>query len=165
MTDRAQKFERLGRNVKGLGNKSLADIATWPTPLEGALSNTERSEYLNRKKAVELYLRGESEQVIRLACGIGLKQVYRLITERCLQIHPDGLIYGWRALVPQIRIRPYKRKTKLRVSSFGHGAAGAMNAILDLHPDLRKAFDKRILATAGPKELGPAAYSGEISHQ
>jgi hypothetical protein len=106
-----------------------------------------------------MYLHGESEESIRKTCGIGLKQVYRLITERCLQTHPDGLIYGWRGLVRNVRIQPYKRKARLLVDSFGRGAAGAMNTILDLHPDLRSAFEKRILTNAKPEELGPVKRS------
>ena len=153
------KEDLTGRMVKGLTNTLNADTKAWTTPIEGALSGEVRSDYIRRKQAVEMYLRGESDQSIRTKCGIGLKQVYRLITERCLQIHPDGLIYGWRGLVRNVRIRPYKRKASLTVDSFGRGAAGAMDAVLDLHPDLRKAFEKRILATAEPEELGPTKRS------
>lgn len=153
------KTDLTGRNVKGLTNTSYADTAAWATPAVGALSDDVRSDYFRRKQAVEMYLRGDSDQSIRKTCGIGSKQVYRLITERCLQTHPDGLIYGWRGLVRNVRIRPYKRKARLLVDSFGRGAAGAMNAILDLHPDLRKAFEARILANAEPEGLGPVRRS------
>lgn len=153
------KEDLTGRTVKGLTNTPYADITAWATPAVGALSDDARSDYFNRKSAVEMYLRGESDQSIRKRCGIGLKQVYRLITERCLQTHPDGLIYGWRGLVRNVRIRPYKRKARVLVDSLGRGAAGAMNAILDLHPDLRKAFEKRILANAEPEKLGPTKRS------
>ncbi|MFX6036207.1 hypothetical protein ABTE74_22730, partial [Acinetobacter baumannii] len=72
------------------------------------------------------------------------KQVYRLISERCLQAHPDGRPYGWRGLVPWLRVRPYRRRTKIRVDRFGGGAAGALQATLDAHPELRLSFESRI---------------------
>lgn len=145
-----------GRSVRGLTNSTSADIEKWPTPDEGALQGDHLKHYLEKKLAVKMYLDGQSEQTLRKTCGLGLKHIYRLITERCLETHPDGLIYGWRALIPYLRIKPYRRKKPLNVNVFGYGAAGAMQTVLDLHPELRKAFDKRILKSPQADKLGPA---------
>jgi hypothetical protein len=129
------------------------DTAAWPTPDEGALSGQTLSLYLARKLAVRLYLAGESAETIKQQCSMSAKQAYRLIRERCLQPHSDGLVYGWRALVPHLRIKPYKRHRKVRVDSFGNGAAGALEAMLDRHPDLREDLDARIRAYSKGKGL------------
>ena len=144
----------VGRQIKGLTGTPHEDLGAWPTPDEGALSGDSRRKYLCRKRGVAMYLAGEPEDAIRGACDLGLKHIYRLITERCLEIHSDGLIYGWRGLVPNAHIRPYKRKSPVKIDSFGYGAAGAMETVLDLHPDLRKAFEKRILTGPKADDLG-----------
>lgn len=143
------------RKIKGLSGTAHEDPEGWPTPDEGALQGDVRTQYLCRKLGIKLYLAGQSNAYISEKCGVGLKQIYRLITERCVQPHPDGQIYGWRALVPHTHIKPYTRRRKVRVDSYGNGASGAMGALLDLHPSLRQAFEKRILASPANNRLGP----------
>jgi len=135
-----------------IGGRSV-DTSTWATPDEGALAGTARARYFARKSAVALYLAGADEDEILKKSGIGAKQTYRLVRERCLQVHPDGQPYGWRALVPYLRIKPYERHRPIRVSPFGTGAAGVFTAMLDRHPDLRKKLDHRILREASPDKL------------
>lgn len=142
--------------VSGLSGTTNADPETWPTPDEGALEGNRRTQYLDRKQGVRMYLMGESDEAIKKCCGVGSKQIYRLIRERCIETHPDGRIYGWRGLVPGSRIKPYTRKKRIRVDSFGYGAAGAMKTILDLHPELRSKFEKRILNAPRGDELAAA---------
>ncbi len=122
------------------------DISIWPYPDEGALTNDVLNKYVGRKKAVLLYLEGASNDQIKLETDLCAKQVYRLIRERCLQIHEDGQVYGWRGLIPYLHIRAYKRVKKIQVSEFGTGAVGAMEATLDAHPELRASLEKRIKA-------------------
>ncbi|WP_080487072.1 hypothetical protein [Burkholderia ubonensis] len=129
------------------------DTSQWATPDEGALNDGRRALYLARKRAVSLYLAGAAPQTIRQLTSLGAKQAYRLIRERCLETHPDGQPYGWRGLVPWYRIRPYQRRTKIRVDQFGSGAAGALQTLLNAHPDLRRAFDARICAGGSSKRL------------
>jgi hypothetical protein len=143
----------LGRKIKGLSGSSFADFESWPTPDEGALSDNERSRYLNRKLAVKMYQRGCAENILLEKYGIRRSYIYRLITERCLKIHSDGLIYGWRGLIPHLHIKPYARRKPINVDVFGNGAVGAMQTILDLHPDLRKKFENRILKSPSQDKL------------
>ena len=123
------------------------DFSSWPTPDEGALQGDLRLRYFARKKAVQLFLAGASESVIKAAGSIGAKQAYRLVRERCLAPHSDGLVYGWRGLIPYLRIQSYHRRKKIRVDKFGLGAAGAMQTLLDLYPELRRKFEKRIFSS------------------
>jgi transposase InsO family protein len=129
------------------------DTSCWPSPDIGALSDSARAKYLARREAVILYLEGASEEKIRQRASIGLKQVYRLIRERCIHTHEDGLPYGWRALIAHARINPYRRQSKLRVDKWGHGAAGAMQVLLFKEPELAKALDKHILRVAKGESL------------
>ncbi len=129
------------------------NTSQWATPDEGALTGDRRVLYLARKRAVSLYLSGASAESIRRLTSLGAKQVYRLIRERCLQPHPDGRPFGWRGLVPWLRVTPYRRSRKVHVDQFGRGAAGAMQALLDCQPALRQAFEARILASASAKRL------------
>ncbi len=145
----------LGRMIKRLSGVVMDGPEFWPTPDEGALEGDIRKKYFNRKLGVKLYLDGWSKSYIFDKCGLGLKHIYRLITERCLLTHADGRIQGWRALIPYKHINPYIRHKKVTVDPFGCGASGALNALLDLHPSLRSTFEKRILAAPRDDDLGP----------
>lgn len=146
---------KLGRTVKGLSGTKHDDLEKWPTPDEGALTEKCRSQYLRRKKAVKLYLEGYSQKDLLENCGLKLNHVYRLITERCAAIHPDGQIYGWRGLIPNLRIKAYTRKKSVKADEYGYGCSGAMLAVLLAHPELRQRFDKRILESPKQNKLGP----------
>ena len=146
----------IARQIKGLTDALDFDISEWPSIDEGALSTEARDEFLARKRAVLFYLDGQSEAIIRKTAGIGIKQVYRLIRERCIQVHPDGRIYGWRALIKHTHINDYKRKCPIKVDKWGYGAAGALSGIFDQYPDLKRKFNERILASASPMKLSEA---------
>jgi hypothetical protein len=148
--DAFQKVATLSR--RSISGKCI-DTSQWPTPDEGALDAKNQALYISRKQAVSLYLSGTPVTTIKQRTSISAKQAYRLIRERCLEIHPDGLPYGWRGLLPYFRIRPYKRRTKITINEYGLGAVDAMQTLLDHHPDLRRAFDSRILASTSDKRL------------
>jgi hypothetical protein len=52
----------------------------------GALPDGPRLRYLRRKQDFELYFAEASGQAFRVACGLSLKQVYHLLTERCCKV-------------------------------------------------------------------------------
>lgn len=131
----------------------IIDSSQWATPDEGALEDNRRTLYLARKKAVSLYLAGASPDFIKQSTSLGAKQAYRLIRERCLETHSDGQPFGWRGLVPWLRVKPYQRRRKVNVDRFGGGAAGAMQALLQAFPDLREALDRRICAGGSSRRL------------
>ncbi len=145
----------LGRHVKGLTGTAYANLSSWPLPDEGALNGQKLKDYQQRKEGIQLYLNGASVAFIRRECGLEPKYIYRLIRERCLEVHPDGLIYGWRGIVPRLHIKPYRRKKLISVDAAGFGAAGALTVTLELHPDLKTKFDQRILHSPTADQLGP----------
>lgn len=142
-------IELLSRRVVG-GQR--IDITYWATPDEGALDAEVLHAYLLRKKAVVMYVSGASHEDIKLASSLGSKQVYRLIRERCLAIHPDGRPYGWRALVPYERIQPYSRRKKIDIGYSGYGASGALQALFTARPELKDKFNARIIRQIGKKK-------------
>jgi hypothetical protein len=146
------------RRIKGIYVPSYYDFHQWPSFDEGALEENKRNAFLKRKKRVIMYFMGQSDSDIRNECGIGLKQINRLIRERCLSIHPDGLIFGWRGLIPQNHIKPYKRIKKIQVDHLGYGAVGAMQTVLSLHSDLREKLNKRIIQTLSSNQLGQISF-------
>lgn len=149
MDDDPEYVGSFSRTVAG----RVIDISTWPTPDEGALVGDSRARYFARKNAVKMYLKHCSDQIIKADTGLSSKQAYRLIGERCLATHSDGQIYGFRGLIPNQRIRPYKRRKKIVIDQFGSGGSGAMQALLDSNPDLRLDLEKRIRKIPKGKKL------------
>jgi transposase InsO family protein len=129
-----------------VGGHSI-DVSAWPTPDEGALAGKKRDVYFSRKSAVLLYLQGAPLEQVRSITGLGAKQAYRLVRERCLALHDDGQPYGWRGLIPYLHIQAYKRHNKISINESGAGGVGAMQTVLDSYPDLRLAFERRISKT------------------
>tara|TARA_R100001132_G_C3273291_1_gene95350 strand:- start:3313 stop:5094 length:1782 start_codon:yes stop_codon:yes gene_type:complete len=60
------------------------------------------------------------------------------MAQKCLQIAPDGAIYGFRALIPYIRTRPYQRTAKLKAKRQHQqgGQSGALGALLARFPEI-----------------------------
>ncbi|MDC8774517.1 hypothetical protein [Roseateles albus] len=145
---------RSGRQIVGVTDKPDFDLASWPTADPGALSDKDRKIYLARKLAVELCVAGHSDKQIKTQCGIGLKHTVRLIRERCVLVHADGRIWGFRILVNRLRVVPVSRHKPVRLDSFGRGGVGAMNSLLELDPEFRRSLDSKILKVYKPNQLG-----------
>ncbi|WP_254615010.1 hypothetical protein [Burkholderia pyrrocinia] len=116
------------------------DVSQWATPDVGAMTDSRRALYFARKRAVEMYLSNASSESIKQATALSAKQAYRLISERCLETHEDGREFGWRGLIPYERMKPYRRIHRIRVDNYGGGAVGALQTLLDAHPEIRAAF-------------------------
>lgn len=142
----------LARQIKGLSGTAHEDLSTWPTVYEPALAER-LSQYLNRKQAIIDYLCGATDNSLKARYGLGLKDVYRLVVKRCLKVHRDGQIYGWRALVRYQHLEPYTRIKPIVVNGAGRGAAGAMKTLFALEPELCEKFNKRILTPPSDDKL------------
>ena len=127
------------------------DLSSWPAVDEQALSEQHKKKFNLRKKAIELYFAGASDTVLKKKTGEIRSNIYRIITARCLQVHPDGNIYGWRGALHYFRIKKYDRQLPPVPSINGAGASGAMQWALETPKarGLKDRFHKEIL---GKKE-------------
>jgi hypothetical protein len=151
------KRRRIGtreRLVSGTGRQGI-DLSMWPAVDEGALPPDRAEQFLRRKRGVELYLGGESNAEIERQTGHSRAHIYRLVTERCIHQHPDGRLWGWRALVPHSRLKPYTRTKPLEPNIWGKGTSGALQLLFSTPKgaELQTLFDSRILQKGRPPRL------------
>lgn len=137
------------RQLRGISPECL-DIQNWPRFDEAILPDDKRRTYLMRKKAVELFLKGQSAQTIKACTGITIDYIRRLIRTRCVVTHPDGRLFGWRGLIPSARVNDYRRQRKVRVDKWGKGASGALGLTFSACSAtmLQQRFDRKILRAA-----------------
>lgn len=124
-------------------------ISTWPTVDLLSLPAAKQEVYSKRRKAMLLYGSGASLADIRKQTGVNPQNLY-LLLNRCLTGHPDGRIYGFRALIPGTRIVEYRRKKPIDLTLGDHqgGGVGAFSKLLEDYPVLidlihRKLFPKK----------------------
>jgi putative transposase len=96
------------------------DVAAWPGVAYTEFGDEERRAFQRRVNAVERYARGESIGDIELATGVNRRQLYRSL-DRGLVQHPDGRIFGFRALVKHVRISAtrWASSTNSRSNAYG----------------------------------------------
>lgn len=141
-----------GPHLVGITDQHDFNLADWPDLEVSGLSQQKLDSYLKRKKGIRLYIEGADPEAIRAASGVGIRWIQRLI-HRCMKIHSDGRIYGWRALVRYHRIEPYVRKKKVQPDPFGRGCAGGLQSLLLREPDFERRFCKWIFQPATPGKL------------
>lgn len=121
------------------------DPAGWPEFDSHALPAAEREAFLARRHAVELYAGHVAVSRIEKLTGVDRRQLYRLL-DRCLEVHEDGRVFGWRALVRYRRVAGYRRTARLKLHPLGgsRGTAGAFAALLQAHPRLVEWIDQQV---------------------
>ncbi|KGP81919.1 MULTISPECIES: hypothetical protein [Paenibacillus] len=115
------------------------NLEYWPTVDESTLDESERFIYINRKKAVTMYFQRVSLEEIKQETGI-VRQNVRRFTKRCMQYDQTGIVWGFRALIPQKNVKEYqldlftKKQNNLR-------RTGEFNRFLDKYPDIRELLE------------------------
>jgi len=114
-------------------DSEFVDQSHWPRADESALSEVQQDLYIKRCHAVKAYINNEP---FSESAPIQKREALRLL-RKCIQTHPDKRIYGFRALIPYIRIKQYTRKAPIKSdASATHGRSGAFSALLKQHPNL-----------------------------
>lgn len=139
-------------------NTIVLNLSTWPEFDAQALSADQRDIFVARRSAVELYVANTAIEQIEKQTGVDRRQLYRLLTS-CNQIHDDGRVFGYRALVPYARVAGYQRikRSKLHPIGGSRGTAGAFDNLLQLHPTLGDWIDQQI----GGKHIAIDQRQGE----
>lgn len=125
---------------------NVTNLANWPTIDVTLLSEKDAARVAKRIEAVRAYLEERPVGIISKQTGLPRQELYRLV-KRCMKLHHDGRIWGFRALLPGCHIKPYVRIAKIdgsRPPQHG-GAAGALTMLFDRYPTIRQAVDALFL--------------------
>jgi len=144
-----------GRSRRDLPQE-LRDLAAWPQLDPSQLSPEVRDLVNRRQQAIRAYLEGGSLRSIHSECALSRTEIIRCLN-RCLSLHQDGRIYGWRALLPYQHTRGYVRLKGPVTGSRGH--AGAFLQFLRDHPEISQALDHAILTTKVADAVRESRYS------
>lgn len=118
------------------------DVTTWPSVLIDNLDPEDRNVYLLRKKAIEIYFSTKmTVKDILLQTGLDDRNLRRLIN-RCLELDSEGVVWGFRALIPNKRVGKYTRKAKLDGST---SMTGAFDFLIERYPSLRDLIENLYL--------------------
>lgn len=116
----------------------IPDVDTWPHVNLDLVPPEFRETVGAKVEAVTLYVRGLPIAAISRRTGV-TSQLPALV-KRCLELSPDGQIWGFRALTPYFRIKHYERQAaifpKRQEQKGGH--AGALGALVKRFPDIEK---------------------------
>jgi putative transposase len=135
----------------------LADLSTWPAVDPGALSPTNQRRFADRARAMVLAIERPdvSPAEIQRLTGVWRHELVRLLG-RCLEMAPDGRIYGYRGLLPWKHVRVQQRRQVVLPSepSGRGGAAGAFVQLLRAHPNIQRWLDRELNQRLKPLAAG-----------
>lgn len=120
---------------------SAPPLEKWPRAITDGLDAKQREHYEFHMKAMELYFAGEPVSAISLTTGVARTRLADL-AKKCLLPAADGNIFGFRALLPYIRVKDYERtaeeQRKFPEAKGGH--AGMLGKLLARFPDIEGAL-------------------------
>nr|WP_251031610.1 transposase [Paraburkholderia strydomiana] len=124
----------------------MKDVGQWPPADDNALSDEARELLLRRIQAMTLFVDGQTplREISRETC-IGFNDLYRVFG-RCITRHPDGRIFGCRALIPYQHTRPYDRRALVKPSrkNVSSNASGAFSQLLQRYPDIGRWIERKV---------------------
>ncbi len=120
-------------------NKDLLDVNLWPTANILTLNEEQQDLFSMREKAILLYIVDNvSLSEIENQTGICPSTLRRLI-KRCFMQDSFGQIWGYRALIPQKRVKTYVRKKSISSKSNNNKTLqGAFNFLLQEYPEINE---------------------------
>jgi hypothetical protein len=127
------------------------NVDTWAPFDEQSIKKVDRRrQFIRGKLAVTLYMAGKTAKEVLDRTKLSAKAVLKKV-RRCLSPHPDGEIWGWRALVPGARVKPYTREKPANPGQ-RYGFSGAFTQLLLRYPSLRTTIGTSVFGADG--ELG-----------
>ena len=144
-----------------LDRSSLLRLQEWSQIDDRVLADAAQSTYRLRRDALRAYVGGTPVSEVE-ALGVDRRTLHRLLA-RALRPHADGRIWGWRALVPQARVKPYERLSLPKVLVHTKaGNAGAFAQLLARFPALETALRREL--TSGRVHLVPGGALGRLKN-
>jgi putative transposase len=134
------------------------DLTTWPLLDFQALPERPREVAIRRHRAIRAYIGGHELEAIKADTGIAKTSLMSTF-RRCLEIHPDGRIFGWRALTPYEHVKPYSRTARLAGNNEGY--SGAFTLFLTDHPYICE----KIRAVIREGKGGDAVAESRFAHR
>jgi putative transposase len=134
MNDQPERIE--GRRLRIALTPAETDTTTWAQVDPSEFSKAKRQKFEKRRQAIISYMAGERVSSIVKRLGISEWEIRRL-RNRCLERHPDGRIWGFRALVPGVHQIDYVRiaDPKPAQGTKRRGYVGMLSRFLNLHKD------------------------------
>ena len=118
------RFDRNSLDAK------VRDVADWPGVNLKRLKRKRRKRFQRYQQAIGRYLAGHKVKDICKIKGVCNSELIRVV-KRCLEVHKDGRIWGFRALIFHVRQHGYRR-TKTVEPAVGDGRSGRAGALTQL---------------------------------
>jgi len=134
----------------------LRDLSSWPEVDIAALEPKVFERFDHRQKAIRAYLAGHRVKDVWKETRIGRQELIRFLN-RCLRLHDDGRIFGWRGLLPYKRTCDYVRLATPTASNGGN--AGLFTQFLRDHPEIGGPLDETILTLREHDALRESRFS------
>lgn len=117
----------------------------WPTVETEELEGCNLERFHTLKAAMEAICNGEKQSHAARRFGVSRSNLTYLLN-RCVTRHPDGRLWGYRALLRNTRQKDYTRKKKAEISadSDGYGLAGAFQQLISKYPKVSQIIDNFI---------------------
>jgi len=118
-------------------DKALFDLDTWPTLSTEEMAPAQAQFAQKRIAAIRLYLEGRCHATIKSTTGMDRRRVCELLA-RCIALHPDGRIFGFRACRFYAHVKLYTRVAPSpagqQLLKYGH--SGLMGRVLRRFPHI-----------------------------
>ncbi|MGZ8160333.1 MAG: hypothetical protein ACXWT1_20035 [Methylobacter sp.] len=105
----------------------------------------QREIFDRRENAIRHYIAGLTTVDIAKQTGVAQNQLATLL-KRCLGVHPDGRIFGFRALIAHVRVKTYQRQQTPGALSEYTGNAGLFSQLLEAYPALEEMIRRELHA-------------------
>lgn len=138
-------------------DRQSIDLTGWPSVDRRQLSSVQRDIFDRRENAIQRYVAGLTTVDIAKQTGVAQNQLATLL-KRCLGVHGDGRLFGFRALIPHVRVKTYQRRQTPKPTSDTTGNAGLFSQLLKAYPDLevmirRELHARKVRVTGEPPKL------------
>lgn len=128
------------RNFENLNiNQETLDTSLWSTVMMENLTPEHRKLFLERKKAVDLFISTNMKvKDIETETGLRRDEIHRFV-KRCLERDESGEIMGYKGLIPYKRIKDYNRRNfPVNKEEDSDNFTGAFSLLLDTYPTLKE---------------------------